>query len=151
MKKYIIKLKKQRKERLHEHLARTEVYQHISNSRLSLTLQSAMEMMNLTTLFPQSLNLSSSMALVSTNSEELIVKIFKTLAYAIILVVAVVGNSFLILAYRRNVSGQMRSIYNLLVASIAASDLLLAIWSIPERITRVMTDDAWHVHGVLGE
>jgi hypothetical protein len=110
-----------------------------------------METINFTTLPPELLNFTQPTSLVSTNSEELIVKIFETLAYAIILAVAVVGNSFLILAYRRNVSGQMRSIYNLLVASIAASDLLLAIWSIPERITRVMTDDAWLLSGVLGE
>lgn len=70
--------------------------------------------------------------------------------YAVIAAISIIGNSFLILAYRRNITGQMRSVYNLLVASIGVGDLLLAIWSIPERITRVLMNDAWIVEGLTG-
>ncbi|KXJ26273.1 hypothetical protein AC249_AIPGENE297 [Exaiptasia diaphana] len=80
----------------------------------------------------------------------LILKVVEAALYGIIAVISIVGNSFLILAYRRNITGQMRSVYNLLVASIGASDLLLAIWSIPERMTRVIMDDAWLIDGVMG-
>lgn len=81
----------------------------------------------------------------------LILKVVEATLYGIIALISIIGNSFLILAYRRDVTGQMRSVYNLLVASIGASDLLLAIWSIPERMTRVIMDDAWLIDGVMGE
>lgn len=107
--------------------------------------------MNQTTLSPHLLNVSQPTSFSIRNNEGQVVKGFEVLAYVIIFVIAIIGNCFLIMAYRRNISGQMRSVYNLLVASIAASDLLLAVWSIPERITRVLTNDAWHIYGVFGE
>ncbi|XP_032218153.2 RYamide receptor [Nematostella vectensis] len=85
---------------------------------------------------------------VETDSETAIA--FKVLSYAVIMVVSIVGNSFVILAFRRNVTGQMRSVYNLMVVSIAVGDLLLAVCSIPERITRIVTYDSWLVPGDLG-
>lgn len=79
-----------------------------------------------------------------------ILKIVEATLYGLIAMVSIIGNSFLILAYRRNITGHMRSVYNLLVASIGAGDLLLAVWSIPERMTRVLMDDAWIIEGITG-
>ncbi|EDO45765.1 predicted protein [Nematostella vectensis] len=74
----------------------------------------------------------------------------KVSAYVIILALCLVGNTFLIVAVKRNVTGRMRTVSNLLIASIAASDILLSVWSIPERITRILTMDSWLVVNTLG-
>ena len=62
------------------------------------------------------------------------------------LVVALVGNSLLIVAYKR-----MREPFVLFIANMAASDLLTAIFLIPQLITIAIVDSlAWQVHGLAG-
>lgn len=84
------------------------------------------------------------------STERTFIVVLEASLYGVIAIISIIGNSFLILAYRRNITGQMRSVYNLLVASIGAGDLLLAVWSIPERMTRVLMNDAWIVEGMAG-
>lgn len=77
-------------------------------------------------------------------------KAFKTIAYSVILLTSLIGNSLLILAIRRNINGRMRTVSNLLIASVALSDLIMTIWSFPERMTRILTNDSWLIPGVMG-
>lgn len=77
-------------------------------------------------------------------------KAFKTIAYSIILLTSLIGNSLLILAIKRNINGRMKTVSNLLIASVALSDLIMTIWSFPERMTRILTNDSWLIPGVIG-
>ena len=70
----------------------------------------------------------------------------KFLIHVFTLVVALVGNSLLIAAYRR-----MKEPVMLLIANMAASDLLTAIFLIPRLMTIAIVDSfAWQVHGLAG-
>ena len=70
----------------------------------------------------------------------------KVAIHVFTLVVALVGNSLLIVAYKR-----MREPFVLFIANMAASDLLTAIFLIPRLITIAIVDSlAWQVHGLAG-
>ena len=70
----------------------------------------------------------------------------KITIHVFILVVALVGNSLLILAYKR-----MREPLVLLIANMAASDLLTAIFLIPRLIAAAIVDSlAWQIQGLEG-
>lgn len=86
----------------------------------------------------------------TTQDEQYTTKVSKPLAYVVILTISLLGNTMLIVGIKRNINGRMITVSNLLIASVAASDIMLAIWSFPERITRTITNDAWLVHGVAG-
>lgn len=86
----------------------------------------------------------------NTTQEHTSTKVSKTLAYVAILTISLLGNTLLIVAIKRNINGRMITVSNLLIASVAVSDIMLAVWSFPERITRTVADDTWLVHGVAG-
>ncbi|XP_048583772.1 gastrin/cholecystokinin type B receptor [Nematostella vectensis] len=73
----------------------------------------------------------------------------KVFAYVFILAIALAGNFFIILAMKRE-HRRLRALTYLLITSIAVSDLLMAAWSIPERITRIIVNDRWLVSGITG-
>ena len=75
---------------------------------------------------------------------------FKCLAYVLIAVFSVVGNSLVITAFKLNTNGKLRTVNNMFIVSMAAGDLLLTMGSTPERITRVLADDQWLIEGNLG-
>ncbi|XP_068742664.1 galanin receptor type 1-like [Montipora capricornis] len=75
---------------------------------------------------------------------------FKCVAYVLIVVFSVVGNSFVITAFKLNTRGKLRTVNNMFIMSMAAGDLLLTMGSTPERITRVLADDQWLIGGILG-
>ena len=73
-------------------------------------------------------------------------KEFKIAVHVFTLVVALVGNSLLIAAYKR-----MREPVMLLIANMATSDLLTAIFLLPRLITIAIVDSlAWQVQGLGG-
>lgn len=76
--------------------------------------------------------------------------VLKTLAYTVILIISLLGNTLLILGIKRNINGRMITVSNLLIASVAVSDIMMSIWSFPERITRTVTNDKWLIHGTAG-
>ncbi|KXJ21372.1 Neuropeptide Y receptor [Exaiptasia diaphana] len=76
---------------------------------------------------------------------------FKVLAYVLVLVASVMGNLFVIYAIKRDYRGKLRRRFTyLMITSIAVSDLLMAVVSVPERITRVLSADEWMLAGSLG-
>ena len=75
---------------------------------------------------------------------------FKCLAYAIVVVFSVIGNSLVITAFKLNANGKLRTVNNMFIVSMAAGDLLLTLGSTPERITRILVSDQWVVEGNLG-
>ena len=75
---------------------------------------------------------------------------FKCLAYAIVVLFSVIGNSLVITTFKLNANGKLRTVNNMFIVSMAAGDLLLTLGSTPERITRIVVSDQWIVEGNLG-
>ena len=84
------------------------------------------------------------------SSDSFVEKGFKLLAYGLIAVFSVIGNSLVIAAFKLNPNGKLRTVNNMFIASMAAGDLLLTLGSIPERITRILVSDQWIIEGNLG-
>ena len=89
--------------------------------------------------------------LVSFYSSDLsIEKVFKTLAYSMVVVFSVIGNSLTIAAFKLNTYGKLRTVNNMFIVSMAAADLLITLGSIPERITRILVSEQWIIQGNAG-
>lgn len=65
----------------------------------------------------------------------------KTLAYCLIILLSLAGNSVVILTVWRNIS--MRSVTNLFIANLAASDLLITFLGMPNMITQLYLGWKW--------
>jgi hypothetical protein len=76
---------------------------------------------------------------------------FKVAAYTGVMIIAIVGNVFVISAMKKDRRGKLRKFTYLVITSIAVSDLLMAAVSVPERITRVLSEDRWLISGSGGE
>lgn len=86
----------------------------------------------------------------SPSSESSVEVSFKCLAYAVIVIFSVIGNSLVITAFKLNTRGKLRTVNNMFIVSMAAGDLLLTLGSTPERITRILSSDKWLIEGNLG-
>ena len=75
---------------------------------------------------------------------------FKCMAYGVVVAFSIIGNCFIIAAFKLNINGKLRTVNNMFILSMAAGDLLLTMGSTPERITRILTNDQWVVEGNLG-
>ena len=75
---------------------------------------------------------------------------FKAMAYGVIVVFSIVGNSLIIAAFKLNINGKLRTVNNMFIVSMAAGDLLLTLGSTPERITRIFVNGQWIIEGHLG-
>ena len=75
---------------------------------------------------------------------------FKCLAYGLIVVFSIIGNSLIIAAFKLNINGKLRTVNSMFIVSMAVGDLLLTLGSTPERITRILVNDQWIVEGNLG-
>ena len=75
------------------------------------------------------------------HQETVVTQVAKTLAYSIIIFLSLVGNSIVIITVWRNSS--MRSVTNLFIANLAASDLLITILCMPNMITQVYLGFKW--------
>lgn len=82
--------------------------------------------------------------------DSLLASIFKCLAYSLIVVFSVAGNSLVIAAFKLNVDRKLRTVNNMFIVSMAAGDLLLTVASTPERITRILADEQWIIDGNWG-
>lgn len=76
----------------------------------------------------------------------------KTVAYVFAMVIALVGNSLIIACYIRTRTAKHlhRTVNDCLILSLAFSDLLLPVFAVPERITRIYTNDQWVMMGTIG-
>ena len=80
----------------------------------------------------------------------LMAQIFKAIAYVVIMALSLGGNTLVLIVVKKNIGGHMRSIRNCLLTSMAATDLLITVGNMPERLTRVLTNDEWLIQGALG-
>ena len=72
-----------------------------------------------------------------------------TTAYAVLLLLSLIGNTLvLVIIYRDR---RLRTNVNLFIANMAASDLLFPTFAIPYRISSILSGGKWIVHGALGE
>ena len=76
------------------------------------------------------------------------VKVGKTVAYSLILVVSLVGNSLIVLIVYNTPT--LRKPINILIANMAMSDLLFPIFLIPVRLTDLHVG-SWLIGGTLGQ
>ena len=75
-------------------------------------------------------------------------RIGHTIAYCVIFIISVVGNSFIgIIVYKTKT---MRKPINYLIVNMAMSDLLFPIFLIPKTVVEIHDDD-WPIRGHLGE
>lgn len=77
-------------------------------------------------------------------------QIIKAVAYVTIMVLSLCGNTLVLIVVKKNIGGQMRSVRNYLLTSMAAIDLVITVGSMPERLTRVLTIDEWLIEGSIG-
>ena len=77
-------------------------------------------------------------------------KSFKCLAYGVVVALSVIGNTLIIFAFKLNIDGKLRTVNSTFIVSMAAGDLLLTVTSTPERITRILANERWIIHGNWG-
>ena len=75
--------------------------------------------------------------------------VIKTIAYTVLMLVSLLGNSLVILiVWRRR---HMRTTTNLLITNMAASDLLISLFAVPREITEIFFGPRrWLIQGVFG-
>lgn len=73
--------------------------------------------------------------------ETIVTQVTKTIAYSVIILLSLVGNSIVIFTVWRNNS--MRSVTNLFIGNLAASDLLITILGMPNMITQLYLGYKW--------
>ena len=71
----------------------------------------------------------------------------KTLAYAIIILLSLVGNTVVVVAVYK--SPRMRTVTNLFICNLAVSDLLITVLGMPNMITQLYLKDRWVFGAVL--
>ena len=75
------------------------------------------------------------------HQETVTTQTIKTLAYCLIILLSLAGNSVVIVTVWRNIS--MRSVTNLFIANLAASDLLITFLGMPNMITQLYLGRKW--------
>ncbi|KAJ7371727.1 hypothetical protein OS493_023062 [Desmophyllum pertusum] len=73
--------------------------------------------------------------------ETIVTQVIKTVAYCVIILLSLFGNSIVIFTVWRNNS--MRSVTNLFIGNLAASDLLITILGMPNMITQLYLGSKW--------
>ena len=76
--------------------------------------------------------------------------IIKASAYVIIMAVSLCGNVLVLVVVKKNVGGRMRTVSNYLLTNMATVDLVITLGSMPERLTRALTNDEWLIEGGWG-
>lgn len=86
------------------------------------------------------------------NEEDTIIVIMKVLAYATVFLVGLVGNSLIIAVYSktRTCLSARGMLNDALIVSVSCSDLLMILFAIPERITRLIEHERWMMPGSFG-
>ena len=85
----------------------------------------------------------------SLTEDKLDVKIIKILAYSIVLIVSLFGNSVIIATVIRN--RRMQTTVNYLIANMAASDLFISVFAVPMKISEIVKGPRrWLIEGSVG-
>lgn len=77
-------------------------------------------------------------------------QIIKAAAYATIMLLSLCGNTLVLVVVKKNIGGRMHSARNYLLTSLAVIDLVITVGSMPERLTRALTNDVWLIEGAVG-
>ena len=95
----------------------------------------------LNTCYPASAN--------TNECDSMTVKVIKTAAYSILLLLALVGNSVVPAVVYRN--PELHTSVNYIIASMSISELLMPIFALPERIKQIyVLPDIWQIDGAFG-
>lgn len=77
-------------------------------------------------------------------------QIIKAVTYVTIMLLSLCGNTLVLAVVKKNIGGRMHSARNYLLTSLAVIDLVITVGSMPERLTRVLTNDTWLIEGAIG-
>lgn len=77
-------------------------------------------------------------------------QIIKAVAYVTIMALSLCGNTLVLVVVKKNIGGSMHSVRNYLLTSLAVIDLVMTLGSMPERLTRVLTNDEWLIESAVG-
>ncbi|XP_031566692.1 RYamide receptor-like [Actinia tenebrosa] len=107
-------------------------------------------MMNNTT--ERNLTLETCLEGKEEEEEDKVIMIIKVMAYVTVLLVSLVGNSLIIAVYykRRTYPSAHGMLNDALIVNLSCSDLLMVIFAIPERITRLIQHQRWMMPGRFG-
>ena len=75
----------------------------------------------------------------------------KIVAFLVIFLASLLGNSLLIAVVYKNTNQRMRTPSNYFIVNMACADLFLALYNIPHNIAFTATDYRWLISGVAGE
>ena len=79
----------------------------------------------------------------------LLEKAAKTAAYALLMLVSLVGNSLILTIVSKK--REMWTTTNILIANMAASDLLISLFAIPRAIAETLSENQrWYIEGAFG-
>lgn len=75
-----------------------------------------------------------------------------TMAYCVLLLLALIGNILVVALYYKNPGGRLRLPINSFICNMAVSDILIAVLVIPRRIQETYLGwSPWLIDGILGE
>ena len=86
----------------------------------------------------------------TTEMESLVSKAFKVLAYAVAIILSLVGNSLTIGSVYQNSSRRMRTVNNYLIVNLCFADLLITVCNMPRMISIVLVGFEWPIGGTFG-
>ena len=72
-----------------------------------------------------------------------------TVAYSVLFLVSVIGNSLILLIIRRD--NRLKTTHNILVANMAVSDILCILFSVPLAIYKTKFPLQWPIGGLFGK
>lgn len=108
-----------------------------------------MEMTNTSTLNSSLENLTTHQIVCPAVGDEITSKAIQTIAYCVVLLLSLVGNTLIILVVYRN--PRMWASSNYLIVNMAASDLLLPFFAVPRMIVEVLVGrERWLIGGTAG-
>lgn len=89
-------------------------------------------------------------SLLTTEMESVVSKAFKVLAYAVAIVLSLVGSSLTIGSVYQNSSRRMRTVNNYLIVNLYLADLLITVFNMPRMISIVLVGFEWPIGGTFG-
>lgn len=80
----------------------------------------------------------------------LLYQVIQTLAYSILIVMSVIGNTLVIATVVRNSNKRMRTVSNILIVNLSVADLLVSLINMPSKIAEIYIANAWLFSGTIG-
>ena len=86
----------------------------------------------------------------TTEMDSVVSKAFKVLAYAVVIILSLVGNSLTIGSVYQNSSRRMRTVNNYLIVNLCFADLPITVCNMPRMISIVLVGFEWPIGGTFG-